>query len=121
MVSVSISNRESVLFFGRLLLTISTACLGSARVHAEAPARPNILWLIAENIGLDVGCFGEQLVRTPHLDRLAADGMRFTHVFATSPSCAPSRSAFFTGIYQTATDTHAMRSHRSDDFRLPLG
>src|SRR6476661_6485011 len=88
---------------------------------AAAESRPNILWLIGENIGLDLGCYGQKLVQTPNLDALAADGLRFTRVFATSPSCAPSRSAFFTGVYQTTTDTHAMRSHREDDFRLPSG
>ncbi|HEY2412954.1 MAG TPA: sulfatase [Pirellulaceae bacterium] len=88
---------------------------------AQTAPRPNILWLIGENIGLDLGCYGRKLVQTPNLDALAADGLRFTRVFATSPSCAPSRSAFFTGVYQTTTDTHAMRSHRDDDFRLPPG
>jgi arylsulfatase A-like enzyme len=97
----------------------------AARVEAApveaAPRRPNILWLVAENIGLDLGCHGEALVRTPHLDRLAAEGVRYMRVFATSPVCAPSRSAFMTGMYQTSTDTHHMRSHRDDDFRLPPG
>src|SRR6476619_6045786 len=90
-------------------------------VTAQTAERPNILWLIGENIGLDLGCYGRKLVETPNLDSLAANGLRFTRVFATSPSCAPSRSAFFTGVYQTTTDTHAMRSHRDDDFRLPSG
>jgi N-sulfoglucosamine sulfohydrolase len=83
--------------------------------------RPNILWIVAENIKLDLGCYGEKLVRTPNLDRLAAEGARYTRVFATSPVCAPSRSAFLTGMYQTSTDTHHMRSHRNDAFRLPPG
>ncbi|MCX6908665.1 MAG: sulfatase, partial [Verrucomicrobia bacterium] len=83
--------------------------------------RPNILWLVGENIKLDLGCYGETLVHTPNLDRLAADGVRYTHVFSTNPACAPSRSAFFTGMYQTTTDTHHMRSHRNDAFRLPSG
>ncbi len=70
---------------------------------------------------LDLGCYGAKNVKTPHLDGLAERGMRFTHVFATSPVCAPSRSAFFTGMYQTSSDTHNMRSHREDDYRLPEG
>lgn len=89
---------------------------------AETPAkRPNILWLVGENLSHDLGCYGAKDVHTPHLDQLAANGMRFTRVFATNPACAPSRSAFFTGMYQTTTDTHAMRSHRNDEFRLPAG
>ncbi|MDZ4852499.1 MAG: sulfatase [Pirellulaceae bacterium] len=82
---------------------------------------PNILWLVGENLSLDLGCYGEKNVHTPVLDKLATDGVRYTQVFATNPTCAPSRSAFFTGMYQTSTDTHPMRSHRSDNFRLPLG
>ena len=83
--------------------------------------RPNIVWIVGENLKLDLGCYGAQHVKTPHLDGLAKEGMRYTKVFSTSPVCAPSRSAFFTGMYQTSSDTHNMRSHREDDYRLPEG
>ncbi len=86
-----------------------------------AASKPNILWLIGENLSHDLGCYGAEGVSTPHLDRLAREGVRYTRVFATNPACAPSRSAFFTGHYQTTTDTHPMRSHRSDGFKLPEG
>jgi len=88
---------------------------------SESARRPNILWIVGENFALDLGCYGAEHVRTPNLDGLAADGVRYANVFATSPVCAPSRSAFMTGMYQTSTDTHHMRSHRDDDFRLPPG
>jgi N-sulfoglucosamine sulfohydrolase len=96
----------------------------SAKVAAADPGpstRPNIVWIVAENFSLEFGCYGAPHVHTPHIDSLAAQGTRFTHVYATSPVCAPSRSAFMTGMYQTTTDTHNMRSHRNDDFRLPVG
>lgn len=83
--------------------------------------RPNIVWIVAENANLEFGAYGEPLVVTPHVDRLAREGARYTRVFSTAPVCAASRSAFMTGFYQTTTDTHHMRSHRSDDFRLPEG
>ncbi len=83
--------------------------------------RPNILWLVGENMKLDLGVYGAENVYTPHLDSLARHGIRYTRVFSTSPVCAPSRSAFMTGMYQTTTDTHNMRSHRTDDYRLPEG
>ena len=83
--------------------------------------RPNILWLVGENMNLDLGIYGAQDVKTPNLDRLAARGQRYTRVFSTSPVCAPSRSAFMVGMYQTTSDMHHMRSHRSDDYRLPEG
>ncbi|WP_197454615.1 sulfatase family protein [Stieleria varia] len=91
---------------------------------ADAPSNtrpPNILWIVGENLKLDLGCYGGPNVSTPNLDGLAGDGVKFTRVFSTSPVCAPSRSAFMTGMYQTTTDMHHMRSHRDDDFRLPVG
>lgn len=108
----------------RLWLTAVTVGLAigcPAMTRGDRPDRPNILWIVGENLKLDLGCYGAKNVRTPNLDRLAADGIRYTRVFATSPVCAPSRSAFMTGMYQTTTDTHPMRSHRDDDFRLPAG
>ena len=94
----------------------------TAVVTAAVPGkRPNILWLVGENITHDLGCYGAKHVHTPNLDRLAAQGVRYTNVFATNPTCAPSRSAFMVGMYQTSTDTHHMRSHRDDAFRLPAG
>ncbi len=107
--------------FLSLVIAFPLVAVLPAAERAGTPRRPNILWLIGENIDLDLGCYGEKLVRTPSLDGLAASGVRFTRVFSTSPVCAPSRSAFFTGMYQTSTDTHPMRSHRNDTFRLPPG
>ncbi len=89
--------------------------------ESKTTKRPNILWIVGENLSLDLGCYGAKNVKTPHLDALAAGGVRYTNVYATSPVCAPSRSAFMTGMYQTTTDMHNMRSHRDDDFRLPPG
>lgn len=86
------------------------------------PAKqPNILWLVGENLSHDLGCYGAKHVHTPNLDQLAQEGVRFTNAFATNPACAPSRSAFMLGMYQTTTDTQHMRSHRDDDFHLPAG
>ena len=105
----------------RFLIDCFVVWLIAAGACAAASSRPNIVWLVGENLSLDLGCYGMPGVRTPNLDRLAAEGVRFTRVIATNPACAPSRSAFFTGMYQTTTDTHHMRSHRSDAFRLPEG
>lgn len=105
----------------RLLALLGVLGVLPAFGATPAARRPNILWLIGENLSHDLGCYGAKNVHTPNLDRLAAEGTRYTRVFSTNPACAPSRSAFFTGMYQTSTDTHPMRSHRTDDFRLPEG
>ena len=95
------------------IICFQSFCLGENR--------PNILWIVGENLKLDLGCYGAKNVKTPNLDKLASEGEKYTKVFSTSPVCAPSRSAFFVGMYQTTTDTHNMRSHREDDYRLPEG
>lgn len=107
-----------------LLLALSCNTSGTEEPGKDSDALselPNIIWIIGENLNLDLGIYGEPLVATPHLDLLGKNGMVYTHVFSTSPVCAPSRSAFMTGMYQTSTGTHNMRSHREDDYRLPAG
>ncbi|WP_349428113.1 sulfatase [Microbacterium sp. LWS13-1.2] len=77
--------------------------------------RPNILWISTHDINPDLGCYRgvwptADAARTPHLDALAADGIRFDNAFATTPVCAPSRSAIMTGCFPTSIGTHNMRS-----------
>jgi N-sulfoglucosamine sulfohydrolase len=87
--------------------------------------RPNILWLMAENIGPDLACYGYPAVNTPNLDKFAQEGMRYRLAFSTSPFCSPSRSAMLTGMYQTSIGAHHHRSHFIEgldaDFTLPAG
>src|SRR5688572_12823165 len=86
-----------------------------------APKSPNILWLVAEDFGPHLGCYGTKEVHTPNLDGLAAEGVRYSRFFTTAPVCSPSRSAFMTGMYQTTIGAHQHRSHRADDVKLPAG
>jgi uncharacterized sulfatase len=86
---------------------------------AKKDTRPNILWLISEDTSPDFACYGNTLVKTPWLDRLARQGTLYTHAFATAPVCSASRSAFMTGMYQAAIGAHNHRSHRSDGYELP--
>ena len=97
------------------------AALTASLQPAKAADKPNILWIVGENFSNDLRCYGQKNTATPNLDALARQGIRYTHAFATSPVCAPSRSCFMLGMYQGTTDTHHMRSHRDDDFKLPPG
>jgi arylsulfatase A-like enzyme len=84
------------------------------------PDRPNVLWLVLEDVSPDFGCYGgPDAVATPNIDRLAADGLRFTNAYATSPTCSPSRSALATGMYQTSIGAHHQRCHQSPDAPEP--
>ena len=83
--------------------------------------KPNIVWIIGEDIGPELACYGHPEVWTPNLDKLAAEGVLFTRAYTTAPVCSPSRSAFMTGMYQTSIGAHNHRSHRQDRYRLPEG
>jgi arylsulfatase A-like enzyme len=97
------------------------ASLASLPAFGQSQDRPNIIWLTAEDLGPQLACYGYPLVRTPNLDRLAGEGVRFTRAFTTAPVCSASRSAFNTGMYQTTIGAHNHRSHRDDGYRLPEG
>ncbi len=101
----------------RILLAV---LLLSLSAHA-AGEKPNILWLIAEDMGPALGCYGQKEVATPNLDKLAANGVRFTRAYTTAPVCSASRSAFLTGMYQTTIGAQNHRSHRDDDYHVPEG
>lgn len=72
--------------------------------------RPNVIWIIADDLSPDLGCYGESEVSTPNIDSLAQVGVKYTLAFATSPTCSPSRTAFVTGMYQTTIGGHHHRT-----------
>ena len=80
------------------------------------PAKPNILWLVAEDLSPIIPPFGDDTVATPNLDRLAAEGVRYTRVFSTSGVCAPSRAAIATGMYQNRIGAQHMRTTNVSGF-----
>jgi N-sulfoglucosamine sulfohydrolase len=88
---------------------VATACGGAGEPPAPA-VQPNIVWIVPEDMSFELGAFGDPVARTPNIDRLADEGVRFTNVFATAGTCAPSRAALITGVYATSIGAHHMRS-----------
>ena len=85
--------------------------------HAE---RPNVVWIIPDDMSANFSCYGETAIKTPNLDRLASNGVKFTNAFVTAPVCSTCRSAFITGMYQTSIGAHHHRSGRgTKKIRLP--
>ncbi len=101
--------------------TAAAFLLAVATSSAFGDDRPNILWIIAEDMGPELGCYGTPEVRTPTLDRLAEQGMLFTRAFTVTPVCSTSRSSFMTGMYAMSINAHNHRSHRQGGNPLPDG
>lgn len=76
----------------------------------RADVRPNIVWISLEDVSPRLGAYGDPVARTPNMDRLAREGLRYTRAFTTAGVCAPSRSAIITGMYQNGIGTHHMRT-----------
>ena len=102
------------------LLVVPAVVSASPRAANSAPpaaaSRPHVVLFIGDDLTWhDVGPYGAKHVRTPHLDRLAADSLTFRRAFAASPTCTPSRSALFTGLYPFRNGAHANHSVVNDD------
>lgn len=96
-----------------LWLTGCAPAAGPPGRLAAADRRPNILLIVAEDMGPRVGAFGDRLADTPNLDRLAGQGVRYTNAFTTSGVCSPSRSSLITGLHQQTLGTQHMRTNQN--------
>lgn len=76
---------------------------GSEPSGAASVRRPNVLFLISDDLNNLLGCYGDKLAKTPHIDRLAARGVRFERAYCTYPLCGPSRNSLLTGLYPNST------------------
>ena len=84
------------------------------RAMAQGGTRPNIVWIVAEDMSCHFSYQGEKTIATPNVDRLAAEGDVFDRAYITCPVCSPSRSAMITGMYQTSINAHNHRSFRGE-------
>lgn len=95
-----------------LLLSLLSLFIVQAHISAAEKPRPNILWIVVEDMSANFGCYGEKAIKTPYVDQLAKDGVKFTNAIVTCPVCSPCRSALVTGMYQTSIGAHQHRSGR---------
>ncbi len=106
----------------KLIPTLLTALLLQlAFSHAaDMPAKPNILWIVMDDVGAELPCYGEKAIQTPNIDRLVREGTKFDRAFLTTSVCSTSRSAMITGMYQTTIGAHHHRSGRgAEKIHLP--
>jgi len=89
----------------QFLKTVATSAIGIAAgscafADSKNSKTPNIIFILVDDLGYgDLGCFGQKQIKTPDIDKMAAEGMRFTNHYAGSTVCAPSRCSLMTGLH----------------------
>jgi N-sulfoglucosamine sulfohydrolase len=103
--------KEYILMLTGLTAGALASCQGKKdSTSDDLPERLNILWITCEDMSPRLGCYGDPIVRTPNIDKLASDGILFNHVYSISGVCAPSRAALITGMYPTSFGAQHMRT-----------
>ena len=90
----------------RLALLLVAVVAGGLPARAADDSRPNVLFLISDDLNNSLGCYGHPFVRSPNIDRLAARGVRFDRAYCQYPLCGPSRNCLLTGLYPNSTGIH---------------
>src|SRR3989442_6162395 len=90
-----------------VLLAVCLGVLPAVRAAEALPSRPNILWISSEDHGPHMGCYGDTFATTPNVDKLAARGMIYTHVWSCAPVRAPARTTIISGM----SHFHRRRAH----------
>jgi arylsulfatase A-like enzyme len=89
-----------ILTFGSLIVAACQTC----NANEARDSRPNLIWIMADDLGYgELGCYGQQIIQTPQLDKMAAEGVRFLQFYAGATVCAPSRSVLMTGLHHGRT------------------
>jgi uncharacterized sulfatase len=100
----------AIIFTGMLGGTVRLRAATESTRLGGVPERPNILWLTAEDLSPHLGCYGDAYATTPHLDQLAARGVRYRQAWSGAPVCAPARTTLILGLHATSAGAHHMRS-----------
>ncbi len=101
----------------RLVAGLTLLTIPADPLAAAVPDRPNILLIVSEDNGAELGCYGDPYVRTPRLDQLAAEGCRFQNAYVTQAVCSVSRASFLTGLYPFQNGQIGLATHRYAMFR----
>lgn len=99
-----------LLIFGAGFQLLFSVC--SSKQNKNLP-KPNILWIVCEDMNPILGCYGDKLAKTPNIDKLAETGVVFQHAYANAPICAPARSCLITGVYSTSMGTQHLRQEQT--------
>ena len=103
-----------------IFFSINIFAFSQARPRTNRQERPNILWIVADDLGTDLGCYGDRLVHTPNLDEFASEGTVFTNLYTVTAVCSPSRSGLITAMYPVTIDCHQHRTQYKNALPQPV-
>ena len=92
----------------RLTIILTILCFAASQLSSAE--QPNIVWIVSEDNSPYLGCYGDTVAKTPHLDQLSAEGVTYDFAWAAAPVCAPSRSSLISGVPASSLGTANMRS-----------
>ncbi len=105
------SRISKTLFFLSILLIGTIECQRNPeKEEAKTEFQPNILWIVADDLGTDLGCYGDSLIYTPNLDKLATEKVKYNHFYTVTAVFSPSQSNMITGMYLTSINCHQHRT-----------
>jgi arylsulfatase A-like enzyme len=105
-------------FFLTSVLTLAALFVSASSLTAQEAKRPNVVFVLVDDMGYaDLGCMGSKDIRTPNIDRLAKEGVKFTQFYANAPVCTPTRAAFLTGRYQQRVGLEWALGFTAEQFR----
>jgi arylsulfatase A-like enzyme len=104
-----------------ILVALAASPLMSGAAESSAAAKPNIIFILSDDLAQgDVGCYGQKLIQTPNLDRMAGEGTRYTQAYCGTTVCAPSRTSLMTGLHMGHSPVRANREIRKGAGQFPL-
>lgn len=110
--AASIVRQTSILLLLGVAFIVSSPATQSAVVHSSQDERPNILLIVGEDHGCELSCYGDPVISTPNIDRLAEQGILFENGYVTQSVCSPSRSTLFTGLYPHQNGQLGLATHQ---------
>ncbi|MCD6565309.1 MAG: sulfatase [Bacteroidales bacterium] len=102
-----------------VIVLMALSCNQQSRNVENDLDKTNILWIVADDLGADLGCYGDSLIYTPNLDRFASEGVKYNNFYTVTAVCSPSRSTMITGMYPVSINCHQHRTQYKDS--LPEG
>ncbi len=93
-----------------VIVLSALSCNRQSNKIENNPGKPNILWIVADDLGTDLGCYGDSLIYTPNLDKLDNVEVKYNHFYTVTAVCSPSRSNMITGMYPTSINCHQHRT-----------